>query len=297
MTPTRGDSEARAGRLRVERRLTDTPLARQHEHALRARGERSRRPLPWKSFARERYPEGALRTAATSQRALALGEYGAVDLFSHMTIDLSLHGAPLDLIAACARAPSDELRHADYALRAAELFAGEPASTELDRAGLGRVLAKRLSLDELDVMMLETGLMSETLAAALLSACGVGASDPLTKALFASLVADEVHHARLGWYYMAWRAPQWSRAEKQRVADRAGAMLVGMERRYWTGRDAPKGCEEAAKALGVLGSVTQREVVRAAAEEEIVPGLDALGLGASHAWRLRQRGGAGGGER
>jgi hypothetical protein len=291
MTPKKGDGRAPAGRLRVERRLTDTPLARQHEHALRSSGPRSRKLLPWKSFVRAKYPEGALRVATASQRALALGEYSAVDLFSHLTIDLSLHGAPFDLIAACARAPADELRHADYAIRAAGLFAGEPASAELDREGLGKVLAKRLSLEELDVMMLEVGVMSETLAGALLSACGRSASDPFVRAFFASLVADEVHHARLGWYYMAWRAPRWSRAEKQRVADRAGAMLVEMEQRYWKGRDAPKGCEEAAKALGVLGSEAQREVVRAAAEEEIVPGLDALGLGASHAWRLRRRGG------
>jgi hypothetical protein len=293
MAPATDDTKPRGARLRVERRLTDTPLARQHEHALRARGERARRPLPWKSFSRSKYPEGALRLAAASQCALALGEYGAVNLFAHMTVDLSLHGAPLDLISACARASSDELRHADYALCAAELLAGEPASAELDREGLGKVLAKRLSFEELDVMMLETGLMSETLAAALISGCGRGASDPLIKALFASLLADEVHHARLGWYYMAWRAPQWSRAEKQRIADHAGSMLVGMERRYWKGRDAPKGCEDAATALGVLGSITQREVVRAVAEEEIVPGLDAFGLGASHAWRLRKRGGGG----
>jgi hypothetical protein len=292
MTPGRGEARAAAGALRIERRLTETPLARQHEHALRARRERARRSLPWNAFVRAKYPEAALRTAAASQRALALGEYGAVDLFSHLTIDLSLHGAPFDLIAACTRAPADELRHADYAIRAAALFAGEPVSVQLDRDGLGKVLGKRLSLEELDVMMLEVGLMSETLAAALLSACGQGASDPFVKAFFASLVADEVHHARLGWYYMAWRAPQWSRAEKQRVSDRAGRMLVELEARYWKGRDAPKGCEDAARALGVLGSIAQREVVRAVAEDEIVPGLDALGLGASHAWRARRRGGA-----
>ncbi len=218
---------------------------------------------------------------------------GRVDLFAHMTIDLSLH-APFDLVASAAKAASDEMRHADYAIRVASLLAGEPASVELDRDGLEKVVGKRLSIEELDARMLEIGVVSETLAAAMLSECGRFASEPLTKALFRSLVADEVHHARLGWYYMAWRAPQWSRAEQQRVADRAGGTLVGLETRYWRGRDAPKGCEDAAHALGVLDRLRarQREVIRAVVEDEIVPGLDALGLGASHAWRVRRRGAA-----
>jgi hypothetical protein len=280
-----------AARMPVRRHLTSTPLARQHDHALLARGGRSRRAIPWKSFDRSKYPDPALRVASGAQRALALGEYGAVDLFAHMAIDLSLYGAPFDLVAACAKVPSDEMRHADYAMRAAELFAGAPVSAELDREGLKKVVGKRLSFEELDVMMLEVGVMSETLAAALLGACARTATDPMAKALFASLVADEVHHARLGWYYMAWRAPQWSLPERQRVADRAGEILVRTERQFWKGRDAPEGCEEAARALGVLDSLSQREVIHAVVTEEIVPGLDALGLGASHAWRVRQRGG------
>jgi len=284
-------SAGTVGRMPVRRHLTSTPLARQHDHALLARGGRSRRAIPWKSFDRSKYPEAALRLAATAQRALALGEYGAVDLFAHMAIDLSLHGAPFDLVASCAKVPSDEMRHADYAMRMATLYAGKPVSVELDREGLAKVLARRMSLEELDVMMLEVGVMSETLAVALLSECARVAKDPLPKAVFASLVVDEVHHARLGWYYMAWRSPLWSRAERQHVADRAGQILVGTERQFWKGRDAPAGHEEAARALGVMGSAKQREVIRSIVEDEIVPGLDALGLGATHAWRVRRRGG------
>jgi hypothetical protein len=296
MTPVKAETRTPkapggAGRLRLQRNFTNTPLARQHEHSLLAKGPRARRAIPWKAFDRAKYEEPALRVAAASQRALELGEYGAVDLFAHMAIDLSLHGAPFDLVALCAKAPADEMRHADYAMRMASIYAGEPATVELDRDGLAKVLAKRLTLEKLDIMMLEVGVMSETLAVALLSECARCAKDPLPKAVFASLVADEVHHARLGWYYMAWRQPQWSQAERQRVADRAGEMLVNTERQFWRGRDAPAGHEAAARALGVMGSLAQREVIRRIVEEEIVPGLDALGLGASHAWRVRRRGG------
>jgi hypothetical protein len=108
-------------------------------------------------------------------------------------------------------------------------------------------------------------------------------------AVFAGIVADEVHHARLGWYYLAWRAPQWTRAEKQRVADRGGFVLTKMEKQFWHGRDAVPGARKGARALGVLESKGQRETVKDVMENEIVPGLDAIGLGASHAWRVRER--------
>ncbi len=98
-----------------------------------------------------------------------------------------------------------------------------------------------------------------------------------------------MHHARFGWHYLAWRSAQWSRAERQRMADRMARNVVGIELRYWRGRDAPASATEAARALGVLESEGQRSVVREMMEEEIVPALDALGLGGSHAWRLRDR--------
>ena len=66
--------------------------------------------------------------------------------------------------------------------------------------------------------------------------------------------------------------------------------VVGIERRYWRGRDAPASAAAAARALGVLESEGQRRIVREMMEEEVVPALDALGLGGSHAWRLRERG-------
>src|SRR5262249_38080091 len=107
-----------------------------------------------------------------------------------------------------------------------------------------------------------------------------------------SLLGDEVVHARVGWYYLAWRAPRWTMRERQVVADHLGEFVASIERSLWFGRDAPKEARSAADALGVLDSESQREVVRQVMEEEIVPGLDALGLGASHAWRVRERGAA-----
>jgi hypothetical protein len=275
----------------IRRALTNTPLARQHEHNLARRAGRTQgHPIPWSAFRRSDYPAPALALAHQAQKMLATGEYGAIDVFARLASALSLNGAPFDLVASAARIPSDEIRHADYAIRLASLFKGEDAIIDIDRNNFEKRWERPIDLGELDLLMIEVPAIGETLAGALLTACQRRAVDATVKAVFTSIVSDEVHHARLGWYYLAWRAPQWSRAEQQRAANRAGEIVADCERRFWFGRDAVRGSQRAAKALGVLDSISQREVIRRVMEDEIVPALDAFGLGASHAWRARRRG-------
>jgi hypothetical protein len=275
--------------VRVQRVLTTTPLARQHERGLAGTLTRRVPAVPWKAFERSKYPEAALALAAVAQTKLALGEYGAVDLFAHIASSMALLGVPFDLVAAAARTPADEIRHADYAMRAAKMLSDKDVTISIDAEDLRKRWEKPVDQEHLDMLMLEICAIGETLSCALLSACKERATDPVMHAVFAGIVADEVHHARLGWYYLAWRAPQWTRAEKQRVADRGGFVLTKMEKQFWHGRDAVPGARKGARALGVLESKGQRETVKDVMENEIVPGLDAIGLGASHAWRVRER--------
>jgi hypothetical protein len=276
--------------LKLRRLLTQTPLARQHERVMQGRPRHAIAPIPWGAFDATRWPDGALAFALDAQQKLAVGEYLAVDLFARVASAIALHGAPIDLVAAAAAIPSDEIRHADITLRMASLLAGREVTVDVNKKLLTKRYTHEMTQEELDDFVIEVPAIGETLACALLKACVDRATDPTVKALYANIVRDEVHHARFGWYYLAWRAPQWTRAERQRVADRMGANVVEVERRFWNGRDAPARARKAARALGVLDSPSQRVVVRRIMEDEIVPGLDALGLGASHAWRVRRRG-------
>jgi hypothetical protein len=278
-------------RIRVRRVLTETPLARQHDRTVSGRSSRRVIEVPWSKFDRAKYPEPALALACKAQTMLATGEYEAVELFSRIAAGLVANGAPIDLIAAATRAATDELRHCDYAFRMAALCAKNDDVTIEMRSGRASARWKgALDLGTLDLMMIEIPAIGEGLACALLAASRDRATDPVARPLFTSILGDEVHHTRLGWYYLAWRAPQWTRAERQRVADRAGEVIVDVEKRFWWGRDAPAGSRKAARALGILESIGQREVVRRIMEDEIVPALDQIGLGASHAWRVRKRG-------
>lgn len=278
-------------RVQIRRVLTDTPLARQHDRMLAGRTTRAVVDVPWSKFDRTKFPEPALALAQKAQTMLATGEYEAVDIFSRIAAGLAINGAPIDLVASATRAATDEVRHADYAFRMAALCGGtEDIAIDVRAQRAETRWGRALDLETLDLMMIEIPAVGEALACALLRASRERATDPVARALFTSILGDEVHHTRLGWYYLAWRAPQWTAAERQRAADRAGEVIVEVERRFWWGRDAPAGSRKAARALGILESTGQRAVIREVMEGEIVPALDQLGLGASHAWRVRKRG-------
>ena len=277
--------------LELRRRLTSTPLARQHESRLRGKGLRRPREIPWASFDRSRFPKAALDLAADSYGKLAAGEYGAVQVYGQLTAAMTLLGLPLDLVTASAAICTDEARHADYAMQMARAVVPDDVPVRVDKEPLEAPWRKNVGLEDIDRVVLHVAAISETLSCGLISACLERATDQTTRVLFSNLVADEIHHARFGWYYLSWREPQWSRAERQRLADRMASNVVTVERRFWAGRDAPPSASEAARSLGVLESEGQRAAIQATMEREIVPALDALGLGGSHAWRLRERGG------
>jgi hypothetical protein len=272
----------------LTRELTSTPLARRHERDVSDHATARGKTIAYASFDRSRYPLEALELAASAQQSLAIGEYMAVDLFAKLAAALALAGAPIDIVAAAARVPSDEIRHASLALKMARALSDADPPLPVD-TGRHAYLAGPLTLGDLDLAMLEMPALGETLACALLGASRERADDPIVAAHFGALLRDEVHHARLGWYYLGWRAPAWTLEERQRVADHAGLFVMHTEAMFARGRDAPRGARRAAKALGVLDTRAQRAAIRSIMEREILPGLDGLGLGATHAWRARPR--------
>lgn len=275
--------------IRLTRVLSSTPLSELHDQAIRGELARGSRELPWQAFERARYPEEALALARDLFCKLAGGEYSAVALFAQITASLALNHAPIDFVAASARVSSDEIRHADYCLRMASLCQGSEVTVDVPSAALASDIPHSLSLVELDFLMLKYAAVGETLAAALLTECRRRASDPLLRALFTSIVSDEVHHARLGWYYAKHRAERWSAELRQQLSERVAEFVVGIELEFSRGRDAPAHATQAARALGVLDSATQRQVIADVMNSEIVPALDAIGLSGSRAWAQRRR--------
>jgi len=276
--------------LQVRRVLSDTPLHKAHARLLERAPARTRRQIPWANFARDAFPERALELAADQALKLAEGEYSAVALFGQITAGLAMTAAPFDIVSGCASIGGDEIRHADYCAQLAQVCLGHEVVLEVPRHEVRRECGNAMDVEQLDYLLLKYSALGESLAAALLAECEAGAREPAARAMYGNLVRDEVHHARLGWYYFQWRAPRWTLAEKQRLADRIAEFLVGVEQEFHWGRDAPAAQQDAAAALGVLDTERQRLAIAALMERELIPGLDALGLGGSHAWAARRRG-------
>ncbi len=277
-------------RLAITSALSGTPLSRQHELALAGKLVKPPKALPWTAFDRSAHAEAALGLATHLHRGLARGEYAAIGLFAELAAGLSFTGAPLDFIHAATVVSGDEARHAEYCVRMATLCHGAEVPIEVAANDLHASLAPLVNIEEVDFAMLQLVAFSETLATGLLAECQRRAKDRLSRALFRALISDEVHHARLGWYYAAYRSPQWSLAERQRLADRVSGFVVEVERQFWVGRDAPPAAAASARALGILDSKAQRAVIRDVMENEIVPALDALGFSGSRVWSVRRRG-------
>lgn len=278
-----------SGLLTVQRLLSSTPLAAQHDAMLARAPSRPRRAIPWDSFDRNNYPEEALALSADQAKKLAEGEYGAVGLFGQIASGLALTKAPFDIISAAATIAGDEIRHADYCVHLAELCAGSTMDLRVDRTAVLDACRNLDQIEEVDFFLLKYSAIGETLAAALLTECRRGAIDRVARAVYTALSSDEVHHARLGWYYFAWRAPQWTVEERRRLSQRIAEFVITLEREFWIGRDAPRPAAAAARALGVLDSWRQREAISDVMETEIVPGLDALGLDGTAIWQARLR--------
>ncbi len=276
----------KAGFVVTTRSFSGSPLSKHHERLLDDGGTRKISPIPWASFDRSKHHPEALRLAALANKALATGEYGAVTVFSRITASMALHSIPWDFISAASRVATDELRHADYAAHFAEVCAGRPVTLKLPHYAVD---STPLTLPELDRIVLELAAIGEAFACGLIAACLERAEDPVARAFFGNLLRDEVHHARLGFHYLAWRAPQWSQKERQALADAAGKIVMEVEPRFCRGRNASPAARRSANALGVLDSRAQIDATSSITLEQIVPALDQLGLGASHAWRVRRR--------
>ncbi len=270
--------------------LSGTPLAHRHQQIIQGKLIRAPKPLPWDAFDRATHSEAALRLAVDLWSGLAVGEYAAVGLFAEIAAGLTFTGAALDFIHAAAQVSTDEARHAEYCVRMASTCSGTEAPIRVPSEGLHARLSPLVDIEEVDFAMVHYVAISETLATALLTECKRRARDRLSRALFTALLSDEIHHARLGWYYVASRSPSWTLGERQALADRVAEHLVGIEEEFWMGRDAPAGSAASARALGLLDSKTQRAVIRDAMENEVVPALDAVGFSASRVWSLRRRG-------
>ena len=215
----------------------------------------------------------------------ATAELRVAGVFAGVTQGLFERGADPKVLGIAARAVSDEVRHAELCRAVSERYLERttpwPSHGPSPMPKLARApLALRPTLHTLAM-----GCINETIASAWLEASLRDATLPLARRVIRELIADDIHHARMGWAHLA--SGFVSKETRQEVGAWLPALLAAAAK-PWTLKgklNIPEGVPE----HGVPSEVTTLSVARSTLQNVILPGFDALGVptGAAREWCAR----------
>jgi hypothetical protein len=212
-------------------------------------------------------------------RVRASAELRVAGVFAGVSQGLLEHGADPKVLAIAARAVSDEVRHAELCGTVSEHYLAEDA--EWPKAGPSRMpkLSRAPILLRATLHTLAMGCVNETIASAWLEASLREATLPLARNAIRELIADDVHHARMGWAHLA---SAFVSKETRRELGAWLPALLEAAAKPWTLKgklNVPEGAPE----HGVPSEATTLSVARGTVHGVILPGFDALGVPTSAA--------------
>jgi hypothetical protein len=148
----------------------------------------------------------------------------SVHAFARLRAELTVHGAPRELLAAVHRAQRDEVRHARLMRALARGYGIEPEQP----APPPRTLRSAYEIARENAV---EGCVRETYGAVVASIRATRATDPRVRAAMQSIARDEREHAALSWRIGAWLVPRLAPHEQRAVAlamrDAVAELTVG----------------------------------------------------------------------
>lgn len=222
---------------------------------------------------------------AAMWRARLVSEHRAIGIFNLFALDLLAAGAPAEVLSGVCRAALDEVRHAELMAKLASCYSGAPEAPPPGIPPLSEdpsiTLEQQAAREALHLCV-----GSETFSAVLLQEKRERAGDPVVRDVLGVLIADEVHHARLGWSYLgAWLAGDdedgarraWLAGEIVPLFDDLTAAMFG-DPRALPPPSVPETERALATAHGWMSARDEYALYRAALDEVWAPGLRELGL-------------------
>jgi hypothetical protein len=204
----------------------------------------------------------------------AQAELRVAGVFSVISRDLLEQGADPAMLHIAARAVSDEVRHADLCRALAARYLARPVPWPAAGRSPMPSLAQAPPGLRPTLHTVAMGCVNETIASAWLEESLRHATAESARAVIRELIADDIHHARLGWGHL-------------------GSSFVGKDARETLGAWLPQLLEYAAlpwtrlsedkireglPSHGVPSEETTREVVAATLSQVVIPGFDSLGV-------------------
>lgn len=234
--------------------------------------------LPWETFGPEGYSEAVVSDARSWWTELAANELAAVIQFSSVLSALACAQAPLDLIGMTSEFLSDECAHVELGARAAMALGGAAPRT-VDFAQAMRAPPAHLTpMQWANERVLRVSCVAEVLAEAAAARTHLACTEPLPRALYTSILRDEVYHKQLGVLYIEWAYESWDAAERQRLGRVLADELLHY-RGLWRGvRPTPVGVTVPRHRLGFLERSELAHVALGAALEHVVKPLAAIGI-------------------
>ena len=140
-------------------------------------------------------------TLAALWQSRAESESSVRSVFEKLVRELSTTGAHHEVIALAERAAADEARHADICVELASVYRGTrieapPTTARLPDYDVPPRL--RTALHAVNLCCI-----GETIATAFVQACLADCASAELRELHGRHLADEVHHARVGWAHLA----------------------------------------------------------------------------------------------
>lgn len=182
------EEEGRSAQARLRLALTEEHEAIAHPR----KGE-----VRWSAFDRSRYEDEHLDRAARLWLTRAKQEMHSLALFTEITSQLHLLGAPLDWSGAFARMIADEVRHTDLCMRMCEAL-GRPELPEIEATSL-HLLAHATPRAHVRHAIVAAFCIGETISGRIFKRVLKRTTVPLAREVVAAILVDETFHGELGW--------------------------------------------------------------------------------------------------